>query len=441
MKILKEGRFIFNYGTKAELEEENLILLKGELAIENDTQFMKVGDGKSPYSDLPYLNRGPIGLTGDKGEKGDTGTSLSINGTVADEASLPKNPKDGDGYMVKGDLYLAKDGKYINVGRIKGPQGDTGPQGATGPRGPQGIKGDRGPIGPQGFKGDKGETGNTGPVGPQGPQGLTGATGPRGEKGDPFTYQDLTDEQKKEIANHVIIEEIAKAYVKDDRVTDNVDDKDLTKLVTLTGIQELAKKLKEDIGKKVSAVEGKSLSTNDYTNAAKKKVDAIPTDPKYTDTVTRIAGKTGDITKKDLESLGIGGIDKQYLYDILFGESLVTRKAGEWAVIHGKPTSIGDKAFMGNQLTSVTIPNSVTVIGIGAFAENQLTSVTIPNSVTGIGNGAFFKNQLTSVTIPDSVKYIGDGAFAGNQLREVKISNECHVEGSAFDHDVDVVRY
>lgn len=259
MKILKEGRFIFNYGTKAELEKENLILLKGELAIENDTQFMKVGDGKSPYSDLPYLNRGPIGLTGDKGEKGDTGTSLSINGTVADEASLPKNPKDGVGYMVKGDLYIAKDGKFTNVGRIKGPKGDTGPQGATGPRGPQGIKGDRGPIGPQGFKGDKGETGNTGPVGPQGPQGLTGATGPRGEKGDPFTYQDLTDEQKKDIANKVAIGEIATAYVKKDDLT-----------------QGLANKAdKSDLNKKVDAVSGKSLSSNDFTDDFKTTLEEL----------------------------------------------------------------------------------------------------------------------------------------------------------------------
>ena len=259
MKILKEGRFIFNYGTKAELEKENLILLKGEIAIESDTQFMKVGDGKSLYSDLPYLNRGPIGLTGAKGEKGDTGTSLSINGTVADEASLPKNPKDGDGYMVQGDLYLAKDGKYINVGRIKGPQGDTGPQGTTGPRGPQGIKGDRGPIGPQGFKGDKGETGNTGPVGPQGPQGLTGATGPRGEKGDPFTYQDLTDEQKKDIANKVAIGEIATAYVKKDDLT-----------------QGLANKAdKSDLNKKVDAVSGKSLSSNDFTDDFKTTLEEL----------------------------------------------------------------------------------------------------------------------------------------------------------------------
>ena len=37
--------------------------------------------------------------------------------------------------------------------------------------------------------------------------------------------------------------------------------------------------------KKVDKVAGKGLSTNDYTNAAKAKVDAIPANPKYTDTV------------------------------------------------------------------------------------------------------------------------------------------------------------
>ena len=36
---------------------------------------------------------------------------------------------------------------------------------------------------------------------------------------------------------------------------------------------------------KVSKEEGKGLSSNDYDNAAKQKVDAIPEDPKYTDTV------------------------------------------------------------------------------------------------------------------------------------------------------------
>lgn len=41
----------------------------------------------------------------------------------------------------------------------------------------------------------------------------------------------------------------------------------------------------QDISGKVDKVTGKGLSTNDYTAAAKAKVDAIPANPKYTDTV------------------------------------------------------------------------------------------------------------------------------------------------------------
>ena len=59
------------------------------------------------------------------------------------------------------------------------------------------------------------------------------------------------------------------------------------------------------------------------------------------------------------------------------------------------------------------IPNSVTSIGVGAFARcSSLTSVTIPNSVTSIGNGAFAEcSSLTSITIPNCVTSIGGGAF------------------------------
>ena len=41
----------------------------------------------------------------------------------------------------------------------------------------------------------------------------------------------------------------------------------------------------QDISGKVDKVAGKGLSTHDYDNTAKAKVDAIPKDPKYTDTV------------------------------------------------------------------------------------------------------------------------------------------------------------
>ena len=56
-----------------------------------------------------------------------------------------------------------------------------------------------------------------------------------------------------------------------------------------------------------------------------------------------------------------------------------------------------------------------TSIGSCAFGHcNNLTSITIPDSVTNIGDYAFSDcNSLTSITIPDSVTTIGDCAFQG----------------------------
>ncbi len=88
-------------------------------------------------------------------------------------------------------------------------------------------------------------------------------------------------------------------------------------------------------------------------------------------------------------------------------------------------TSIGDRAFLGAGLTSVTIPNSVTSIGYEAFAGCAgLTNVTIPNSVITIGEVAFSGAGLTSVTIPNSVANIGGYAFYGcTRLTSVTIPN------------------
>ena len=79
-------------------------------------------------------------------------------------------------------------------------------------------------------------------------------------------------------------------------------------------------------------------------------------------------------------------------------------------------TSIGGAVFENcSGLTSITIPNSVTSIGWYAFSGcSGLTSVTIPNSVTSIGGQAFYEcSSLTSITIPHSVMSIGDQAFYG----------------------------
>ena len=89
--------------------------------------------------------------------------------------------------------------------------------------------------------------------------------------------------------------------------------------------------------------------------------------------------------------------------------------------------------FSNSQLTSVTIPDSVTTIESSAFQNNQLTSVSLPDSVTTIGDGAFSKNQLTSISLPDSVITIGPSAFSNNQLKRIVIPDfVTAIEGSAF---------
>ena len=65
-----------------------------------------------------------------------------------------------------------------------------------------------------------------------------------------------------------------------------------------------------------------------------------------------------------------------------------------------------------SKLISINIPASVTKIGYGAFAYSGLTSITIPEGVTIIDNGIFSGcTTLTSVIIPQSVIAINADAF------------------------------
>ena len=75
--------------------------------------------------------------------------------------------------------------------------------------------------------------------------------------------------------------------------------------------------------------------------------------------------------------------------------------------------TIGGRAFAACvNLESITLPNNITNISDGCFTHCGFASVTIPNSVTSIGNEAFSKClNLTSVTIPNSVVSIGNYAF------------------------------
>ena len=97
-------------------------------------------------------------------------------------------------------------------------------------------------------------------------------------------------------------------------------------------------------------------------------------------------------------------------------------------------SSIGTNAFRNSYgLTSVTLPNTITVINSYAFAYCQnLAGVVIPNSVQTIGSNAFWVcTKLTDVVIPNSVQSIGSMAFRNcSALKRIVIGKNVTSIGS-----------
>ena len=105
----------------------------------------------------------------------------------------------------------------------------------------------------------------------------------------------------------------------------------------------------------------------------------------------------------------------------------------------GCPVTIGEYAFVNcSNLTSVTMPKSVTSIGYRAFYGcSGLTSVTIPDSVTSISSYAFCRCRgIKSIVIPRSVEVIGANAFEYcSMLENVEILNsEANIRNEAFKY-------
>ena len=127
-------------------------------------------------------------------------------------------------------------------------------------------------------------------------------------------------------------------------------------------------------------------------------------------------------------------------------------------------TEIGDYAFSGSGVTSVSMPNTVKTIdkyafylcygltnvemssqieyiGYMAFGSCGITSIRLPNTLMSIGEEAFSKSQLESIEIPASVEVIGNMAFAHTvnmSVINVDAGNKkyCSIDGVLYDKAV-----
>jgi len=151
---------------------------------------------------------------------------------------------------------------------------------------------------------------------------------------------------------------------------------------------------------------------------------------------------------KEAEVVGVfpfwGGninIPEEVIYK---GKTLKVTSIGAWAfknldnltsiTIPSTVTNIRIEAFSGCiKLKSLIIPQGVTSIGDRAF-ENcyDLKTITIPNSIIFIGKYAFGScEKLTSATIPQGVESIEDGTFSGcYELKSLTIPNSLTNIGS-----------
>lgn len=375
---------------------------------------------------------------------------------------------------------------------LKGEKGDTGAQGEKGEQGIQGEKGETGAQGIQGEKGDKGDIG------------ATGATGAKGDKGDPFTYSDFTPEQlaalKGEKGDKGDVGEQGIQGIqgeKGDTGAAGADGKDGVSVThswngtTLTitsasgtssadlkgdkgdkgdpgdgyikpdsGIPkadlsnevqtslskaDTALQEHQDISGKVDKVEGKGLSTNDYTNTDKSKVDSI------------------DEIKSDLTNFSLGVHTDGLLYIFHKGEPIgsgVSLPSGTSWDVYGNVDSenniIVTGALADGTYTVKYEMEDGTTIDIGELVldnnvyysvTNNLTNCTNSNSATqaikGEGYSAVITAnngyELSSVVVTMGGTDITSSAVNGGNINITSVTGNIVITAVAEEATVEIV--
>ena len=113
--------------------------------------------------------------------------------------------------------------------------------------------------------------------------------------------------------------------------------------------------------------------------------------------------------------LTISGSGEMYDYSIdekNYAPWYEQRKSITALQIDNNVTSIGDCAFYGCTMPTVSLPTNLKRIGNRAFESSSLTAVEIPEGVTEVGKEAFASNgSLKKVSLPSTLKSISEGMF------------------------------
>ena len=144
----------------------------------------------------------------------------------------------------------------------------------------------------------------------------------------------------------------------------------------------------------------------------------------------------------------IKGIESKAFYgkdvtSVLFNSRSQMEYIGDYAFSGTKITSIslpqsmkniGAGSFLGSSITEVELNSGLVSIGEYAFSQTNLTSVSIPETVTAIGNHAFYKTSLANAELKEGLMTIGEYAFANSRLSSVCIpSTVTVIENNTFE--------
>nr|DAL57128.1 MAG TPA_asm: PROTEIN (MANNOSE-BINDING PROTEIN A), HOST DEFENSE, METALLOPROTEIN, SUGAR.9A [Caudoviricetes sp.] len=163
---------------------------------------------------------------------------------------------------------------------------------------------------------------------------------------------------------------------------------------------------------KVDKVTGKGLSTNDYTAAAKAKVDAIPASPKYTDTVYDDTAVKSRLSAVESKLNGNGSASFASV------ETAALKATGEVEIFGAQPHVDFHHANSTADYTSRIIETTNGVLDImapnglcvnGKCADNQLVTLTANASrITNVSYTAKYNELLGAVFVRIYGKIIAD---------------------------------